>query len=103
MSASDTKLGLFVPPPLHDRLRIRAGATGVGDAYAQALEDLLDALDAGEAVTFAAVRGPKKRVTVRLDPALVARLRGRLVARNLKITDFVCAALVRRFPETPGD
>jgi hypothetical protein len=102
MPARPVKLGLFVPPPLHARLVAAGRADGVSASYARAFTDLLDRLDAGEAVTFPAVRGPKARVSIRLDEALCARLRARLAALNLKITDFACTAVAHAFPADPG-
>ena len=89
------KLGPFVPAALHERLVAAKRTTprcALQTAYALALADLLEALDGGEEVIFAAVRGPKPRVAVRLREGLSRRLRGRLKALNLKITDFACAA-----------
>lgn len=65
--------------------------TALPDVYAGGFTDLLDALEAGEPVVFAAIRGSKQRVTVRLPEPLCDRLE-RL---NLKIADFACAAIVR--------
>jgi hypothetical protein len=79
-----------------------AGPSGVSAAYAQALADLLHRLDAGEIIAFAAVRGVKKRVTVRIDQALCDRLRARLPALSLKITDFACAAVDHHLSSKPG-
>ena len=80
------KLGLVLPDDLHRRMI--AGATtslaataargGVQRAYEQAFEDLLQALDAGEETAFAAVRGAKVKVTVRLPEDLCGRIRRRL-------------------------
>ena len=92
------KLGLFLPAALHQQMvdvgRDKPrGALQV--AYAAAFEALLDSLDGGAEVVFAAVRGPKRRVTVRLSFALCARLRAHSDRLNLKITDFACTAIVR--------
>ncbi len=77
-AAAIVKLGLFLPAALHARMLTASqdrprGA--VQDDYAAAIEALLEALERGEAVTFACVRGPKRRVTVRLTEALALRLR----------------------------
>ncbi|MEO6378155.1 MAG: hypothetical protein ABIO37_09040 [Caulobacteraceae bacterium] len=64
-------------------------------AYGEALSGLLDAVDAGDTVVFAAVRGPKVRVTVRLSQTLCDRLRNALDRLNLQVTDFACTALDR--------
>jgi hypothetical protein len=95
-------LGLFLPPALHDRMIAAAGRKGLSAAYAQALAHLLSRLDAGEFIAFAAVRGVKKRVTVRIDQALCDRLRARLPALSLKITDFACAAVDHHLSSKPG-
>jgi hypothetical protein len=97
------KLGLFLPAALHDRMvdANRDKPRGaLQAAYATAFVALLDALDAGDQMLFAAVRGPKRRVTIRLSAALCERLRGRSASLNLKITDFACAAIVRSLPPT---
>jgi hypothetical protein len=102
-AAASAKLGLFVPALLHARMLAanRDKARGaVQDDYAAAFAALLDALDAGEAVMFAAVRGAKRRVTVRLTEALEQRLRTAITHRNLKITDFACAAIDRHHPQS---
>lgn len=102
MRTPGVKLGLFLPPALHGRMTATCGRQGVGDAYARAFAALLAQLDAGETVTFAAVRGPKSRVTVRLPPALAARVRARAHGLNLKITDFACTAVERALAPSPG-
>ena len=102
MGPPGVKLGLFLPPVLHDRMIAAAGRNGLSAAYARALEALLDRIDAGEVVAFAAVRGRKKRVTVRIDEALCDRLRTRLPTLSLKITDFGCAAVDRYLSSKPG-
>ncbi len=79
-----------------------AGPNGLSAAYARAFTELLDRIDAGDAVMFAAVRGLKKRVAVRLDHALCERIGARLTTLNLKITDFACAAIDRHLNATPG-
>jgi hypothetical protein len=99
---ASTKLGLFVPGSLH--LRMLDASRGkprgaVQDDYAAAFAGLLDALDGGALVVFAAVRGPKRRVTVRLTEGLSHRIRHVLERRNLKITDFACAAIERHHPQ----
>lgn len=102
MAPSGVKLGLFLPSTLHDRMIVAAGRAGLSAAYAQALAALLDRIDAGEAIPFAAVRGRKKRVTVRIDHALCQRLRARLTTLSLKITDFACAAVDHHLSSPPG-
>jgi hypothetical protein len=102
MRPQGVKLGLFRPPALHDRMIAAAGPSGLSAAYALALARLLDRLDAGEVIAFAAVRGVKKRVTVRIDQALCDRLRARLPALSLKITDFACAAVDHHLSSQPG-
>ncbi len=102
MRPRGVKLGLFLPPALHDRMIAAAGRSGLSAAYAQALAHLLDRLDAGEVIAFAAVRGVKKRVTVRIDQALCDRLRARLPTLSLKITDFACAAIDHHLSSQPG-
>ena len=102
MRPPGAKLGLFLPPALHERMIAAAGRNGLSAAYAQVLRALLDRLDAGDVVTFAAVRGRKMRVTVRIDEALCERLRARLPTLSLKITDFACAAVVRHLSSNPG-
>jgi hypothetical protein len=98
------KPGLFLPQGLHDQMtqaaaerlvgrKIRRG--GVRIVYEQALGDLLEALDAGELVTFPAVRGAKKRISLRISDELCARIRARLNPLNLKLTDFACTAIWR--------
>ena len=103
MGVPRVKFGLFVPAAMHARLKAACGPNGVSDGYARAFATLLDQLDAGEAVTFSAVRGPKTRASIRLDADLCDRLRDRLKALNLKITDFACTAVDRAFPAEPGD
>ena len=97
------KLGLFLPAGLHQQMvdatrHLPRGALQA--AYIAAFAALLDSLDAGVEVVFAAVRGPKRRVMVRVSRALCLRLRERLARLNLKITDFACAAIVRSLPQT---
>jgi hypothetical protein len=99
--AASEKLGLFVPASLHHRMLAACLGKPRGALqadYAAAFADLLDALDRGEAILFAAVRGPKHRVTVRLTKALSLRLRLAALQLNLKITDLACAAITRRHP-----
>ena len=67
MGVPRVKFGLFVPAAMHARLKAACGANGVSDGYARAFGALLNQLDAGEAVTFPAVRGPKTRASIRLD------------------------------------
>lgn len=101
MCPASVKLGLFVPADLHARMvaACRDGPRGaLQAAYAAAFTALLDALDAGVEVVFAAVRRPKRRFTVRLSEALCQRLRAALRRLTLKITDFACAAIGRHLP-----
>jgi hypothetical protein len=102
MQTSGVKLGLFLPSTLHRRVAASCRAGGIGTAYAQAFIALLDQLDAGEPITFAAVRVPKTRITVRLEAGLNARLRARITGLNLKITDFACTAAERALTPKPG-
>jgi hypothetical protein len=79
-----------------ERLRGRKTPRGgVRIVYEQALGDLLDALDASELVAFPAVRGMKERISLRISDELCARIRERLDALNLKLTDFACTAIWR--------
>ena len=71
-------------------------------AYGEAFRRLLDGVQAGDDVVFAAVRGPKVRVTVRLSQALCDRLREALGGLNLKVTDFACTALDRYLAQLEG-
>jgi hypothetical protein len=80
----------------------RGGRGALQASYARAFSELLDALDSDRNQIFAVVRGPKRRVTVRLPEALAQRLRGRLPDLNLKITDFACAAIERHLPPLTG-
>lgn len=101
-AAASTKLGLVVPGPLHARMVEASRGKPPGalqDDYAAAFTALLDGLDAGDEVVFVAVRGPKRRVTVRLTEGLSHRIRVALARRNLKITDFACAAVERHHPQ----
>jgi len=105
MVSHSVKLGLYLPAPQHARMVeavLGAGRGALQAAYSQAFIDLLDALDAGLEQTFVVVRGPKRRVTVRLPSALCERIRSALTQRSLKITDFACAAIDRHLPPTPG-
>ena len=52
---------------------------------------------------FAAVRGAKTRVTLRLPEVLCGRVRARLASLSLKLTDFACAAVQRALSNTEGD
>ncbi len=98
------KLGLFLPAGLHQRDGGRqsphAQRRPASAPTCAAFVALLDSLDAGVEAVFAAVRGPKRRVTVRASHALCLRLRERLARLNLKITDFACAAIVRSLLQT---
>ena len=94
MCTPGVKLGLYMPAGLHARMAAQAKACGgLQGAYEAAFGDLLDRLDTGASVLFAAVRGPKVRVTVRLCAVLCARLRDALTRLNLKVTDFACTAI----------
>ena len=99
MERCTAKLGLVLPQDLHARmtaLAARSPRLGAQQAaYALAFEQLLDALDRDEAITFPAVRGAKIRVSLRLPTDLVARIRQRLPALNLKLTDLACVAVSR--------
>jgi hypothetical protein len=101
-AAASEKLGLVVPEPLHQRMQEASRGKPRGalqEDYAAAFIELLDALEGGETVVFAAVRGPKRRVTVRLNEPLILRLRIALANLNLKVTDFACAAIERHHPQ----
>jgi hypothetical protein len=105
MCTPGIKLGLSLPASLHDRMVLSARGQPRGAlqaAYGEALGGLLDALEAGDSVVFAAVRGPKVRVTVRLSQALCDRVREALARLNLKVTDFACAALERYLTPDQG-
>ena len=102
---STCKLGPARPQVLRAGMVARALAFGRGGlqiVYAAAFEGLLAALDAGETISFAAARGPKIRVTLRLPERLCARIRARVDALTLKLTDFVCAAIGRTVPAHQG-
>jgi hypothetical protein len=99
------KLGLLLPADLHDRMVAAARGRPRGAlqaAYGEALQQLLDDVASGGQVVFAAVRGPKVRVTVRLSRGLSDRLRAALQALNLKVTDFACTALQRYLTPDQG-
>jgi hypothetical protein len=105
MCSPGVKLGLYLPATLHDRMIASArgrprGALQV--AYHTALSELLDLVESGAEVVFAAVRGPKVRVTLRLCRALCDRLRRVLAGLNLKVTDFACTALDRYLSNREG-
>jgi len=107
MACSVCKLGLVLPEPLHRamialaaRAPIRRGALQA--AYGAAFQALLADLDAGRAVPFAAVRGAKIRVTLRLPRELCVSIRARLLALTLKLTDFACAAVSRFLAQAEG-
>ena len=96
MCTPGVKLGLSLPASLHARMIAACRGQPRGAlqaAYGEAFRQLLDAVQAGDAVVFAAVRGPKVRVTVRLSRGLSDRLRAALNRLNLKVTDFACTAL----------
>lgn len=101
------KLGLVVPPALHEKMLRRAQVGGQGRGrvqrtYQAAFEALLAAIQMGEAVAFAAVRGPKIRVTLRLPARLCMRIRACLARLTLKLTDFACAAVARFLSDCEG-
>lgn len=105
MCTPGVKLGLYLPATLHERMIASSRGRPRGAlqaAYDTALTELLDLIEAGAEVVFAAVRGPKVRVTVRLSRALCGRLRHTLAALNLKITDFACTALDRYLANREG-
>ena len=105
MCSPGAKLGLYLPATLHDRMIATARGRPRGAlqaAYDTALSELLDLLESGAEIVFAAVRGPKVRVTVRLSRALCERLRATLAGLNLKITDFACTALDRYLSNREG-
>jgi len=95
---------------LHEQMAAMAAGSATGPpprgaiqlVYAQAFTGLLEDLDAGQPVVFAAVRGAKARVTLRLPEALCARIRARLGPLNLKLTDFACAAVQRTLSPHDG-
>jgi hypothetical protein len=111
MISHTCKLGLVLPEGAHGRMVALAGGSAerspprgaIQALYKQAFDDLLAALDAGEPIVFAAVRGAKTRVTLRLSEALCGRVRARLAALSLKLTDFACAAVQRTLSNTEGD
>ena len=110
MTSRSMKLGLVLPVGLHEQMAALAGASATGPpqrgaiqvVYTQAFTALLEDLDAGQPVVFAAVRGAKARVTLRLPEALCARIRARLEPLNLKLTDFACAAVQRSLSPHDG-
>ena len=111
MTATTEKLGLFLPQGLHEHM-VQAAAERLGGRetarggvrliYEQAFNDLLEALDADQLVTFPAVRGAKHRISVRVSGLLCARIRGRLDPLNLKLTDFASTAIVRFLHSAEG-
>jgi hypothetical protein len=111
MISHTCKMGLVLPEGAHGRMVALAGGSAerspprgaIQALYKQAFDDLLAALDAGEPIVFAAVRGAKTGVTLRLSQALCARIRARLAALSLKLTDFACAAVQRALSTTEGD
>jgi hypothetical protein len=110
MTSRSCKLGLVLPVGLHEQMAALAGGSATGPpprgaiqlVYAQAFTALLEDLDAGQPVVFAAVRGAKARVTLRLPEALCAQIRARLEPLNLKLTDFACAAVQRTLSPHDG-
>jgi hypothetical protein len=111
MISHTCKMGLVLPEGAHGRMVALVGGSAerppprgaIQALYEQVFDDLLAALDAGEPIVFAAVRGAKTRVTLRLSQALCARIRARLAALSLKLTDFACAAVQRALSNTGGD
>ena len=105
MCSPGVKLGLYLPATLHDRMIASARGRPRGAlqaAYATAVRNLLEVVDSGAKVVFAAVRGPKVRISVRLCAALCERLRRTLARLNLKVTDFACSALDRYLSPLEG-
>ncbi len=110
MTSRSCKLGLVLPVGLHEQMAALAGGPATGPpprgaiqlVYAQAFTALLEDLDAGQPVVFAAVRGAKARVTLRLPEDLCVRIRARLEPLNLKLTDFACAAVQRTLSPHDG-
>ncbi len=102
MTPTAEKLGLFLPEGLHpqmiraaERLNRRSPRGSVRRVYERAFAQLIDALDAGVAVPFPAVRGAKDRISVRVSCRLCERLRAHLEVHNLKLTDLAFAAVDR--------
>jgi hypothetical protein len=102
MTSSAEKLGLFLPEGLHqemiqaaERLNRKSPRGTVRCVYERAFAQLSDALDAGQVVTFPAVRGAKDRISVRLSSRLCGRVRALMEARNLKLTDVAFTAIDR--------
>jgi hypothetical protein len=102
MPPSAEKLGLFLPPGLHqqmvsaaERLNRKSPRGSVRLIYERAFVQLVDALDAGAAVPFPAVRGAKDRISVRVSGRLCARVRAHTLAHNLKLTDLAFTAIDR--------
>ena len=102
MSPGPEKLGLFLPEGLHQRMVHAAGRLNrksprgsVRLIYERAFGQLADALDAGDAVPFPAVRGAKDRVSVRVSWRLCSRVRAHMLTHNLKLTDLAFAAINR--------
>jgi hypothetical protein len=105
MCTPGVKLGLYLPATLHERMIASSRGRPRGAlqaAYDTAFSELLDLVESGAEVVFAAVRGPKVRVTVRLCRALCDRLRRVLAGLNLKVTDFACTALDRYLSNREG-
>ena len=104
MTDMTEKLGLYLPDGLHERMVQVAAFRGppddrargsVGRTYEQAFNELLAALDAGQPVTFPAVRGAKGCRTIRVAVPVCAKVRERHEQLNLKLTDFACTAIHR--------
>ena len=60
MTTPGVKLGLVLPPALHERMVAAAGSQSLAATYARAFGELLDRIDAGEpspSQPSAAVRG----------------------------------------------
>jgi hypothetical protein len=102
MTPPPEKLGLFLPAGLHqqmvraaERLNRKSPRGSVRCIYERAFAQLADALDAGVAVPFPAARGAKDRVSVRVSGRLCVRIRGHMLAHNLKLTDLAFTAIDR--------
>jgi hypothetical protein len=102
MTPPAEKLGLFLPEGLHqqmvqaaERLKRKSPRGSVRCIYERAFAQLSDALDAGVAVPFPAVRGAKDRISVRVSCRLFVRVRAHMLANNLKLTDLAFTAIDR--------
>ena len=102
MTPPPEKLGLFLPEGLHQqmvevagRLNRKSPRGSVRCIYERAFAQLSDALDAGVAVPFPAVRGAKDRISVRVSGRLCVRVRAHMLTHNLKLTDLAFTAIDR--------